>query len=190
MSAENEATGAEEEVIEFEGEFDQDRAQRALAAARAAEKKAKEEAAEKVAALEKELAQFKTAEEEKAEAEKALEVKLAEAQQTIKGLEDSITSRNVKDDFIAKAMARGYADPHLAYAAAKDQGVLGQPAEGGTVGDHDFEALEESHPIFAAEAGAEGKKQTGDAAARSGGTTKSASERFNEMVRGSIGGLG
>ena len=189
MSAENE--GAEStEKIEFEGEFDRERAEKALAAARAGEKEAKEKAAADIAELQKRLAKYEKQEAEKAEAEKALEVKLAEANNTIDSLKAQAAERDVKDDFIAKATARGYADPYLAYAAAKDQGILGQPAEGGTVGDHDFEALEESHPIFAAEAGVENKKQTGDAAAKSGGTTKTAADRFNEMVRGSITDLG
>ena len=171
------------EAVEFKGEFDAERAATALAASRQDTKDAKAKAAESIAEMEKELAVFRKVESEKAEEDKAAEVKLSEAEAKIKRLETDAQDRTVKDDFLQKATARGYADPSLAYAAALAQGALGQTARDGIVSDHDFEALEASHSTFATEAGAQGRQDTGDAGAKTGGNAKTVAERFNDEIR-------
>lgn len=173
--------GAEEgAAIEFTGDFDPDRAKAALAKSRAAEKAAKQKLAEQA----ERLAAYEKAEAEKAEAEKRVEDKLAEAEAKIADLQRKDDLRKVRDDFMVKAAARGYADPSLAFIAAEAQGALGELAKDGeTVGNHDFDALEASHATFAAEAGANGKQATGDAAAKTGASPKTAAERFNAEIR-------
>lgn len=178
-----EGASKETETVEFTGEFDAERAAKALAASRQDTKDAKEKSSTAISQLEKDLAAYRKVEQDQADADKASEVKLAEAEATIKRLETVALDRMVQDDFLQKAVARGYADPSLAYAAALAQGALGQYAKDGSVGDHDFEALEASHSTFATEAGAQGRQSTGDAAAKSGGNAKTEAERFNEEIR-------
>lgn len=180
--------GAEEEAskdggVEFEGEFDAERAKRAIQNSRDSEKKLKAKLAKKDEALAKYLA----ADEAAAEAEKSAEQKLDEREEKLKQREIAAELRDVKTDFVAKAKERGYADPSLAFVAAKEQGLLGTyNRKTGKVGDHDFEALEESHTTFAAEAGRSGEQATGDAGARGAGSTKSVGSQFNAKVRDSI----
>jgi hypothetical protein len=110
---------AEPIAIEFDGDFDEERAKRALIAARAAEKAARRKAAARIAALEKELAQANIVALEKelallsfqkkvkAKAEKSLELELAAAQARIAELEQAGQARIVHDDTAARATARG-----------------------------------------------------------------------------------
>lgn len=181
--AESEGAEGTEESIEFKGEYDAERAAKALAASRQDTKDAKDKAAETIKAMEKELSGFRAVEDEKAESEKAAEVKLAEANATIVRLNGEADGRIVRDSFIAAASGRGYNDPVLAYVAAQAQGALGELAKDGSVGDHDFEALEASHTSFATEAGVEGRQANGDAATKGGTSAKTQSERFNEEIR-------
>jgi len=164
-------------------EFDQERAMATIQKQRESEKAAKERAKE----LEAELAKYREAEDAKAEAEKALEVKVAERDATIAGLQDEIADLHVKQSFEQEALAKGIADPGLAYLAAKAQGVLGTyDPKVGEVGDHDWDKLAEKYPSFAAQESGTGNK-TGDAGARGKGGTLSEAEQFNQAVRGAFG---
>jgi len=179
------AEGAEgtEGGVEFEGEFDAERAKRAIENSRESEKKLKA----KLAAKDKKLAKYLEVEEQEAEAKKSREEKLDEREAKLKTKEVAAELRDVKQDFVAKATERGYEDPSLAFVAAKEQGYLGSyNRKTGVVGDHDFEALEESHNTFAAEAGRSGEGATGDAGARGAGSTKTVGSQFNAKVRDSI----
>jgi hypothetical protein len=123
---------AEAIAIEFDGDFDEERAKRALISARAGERAAKRGAAIKIAALQKELAQVKIAALEKTESsqfkiaalekelsqfksqeeanpatEKSLELKLAAALTESDEFEETGQARIVHDDSVAPATARG-----------------------------------------------------------------------------------
>jgi hypothetical protein len=190
------AEGAEEEVEGAEGaeegaeDFDKERALKTIRTQREAEKRQKEE----IASLKAALAEFQSQEEAEAEGRKTLEEKLADAKATIKKLEDSIQEKEqaeiaskVRNDFVEKAAERGYASPALAFLAAREQGLLGEyDPKTGTVGDHDFETLEESHDQFATEAERTGGRATGDAGTRGGGKVNTPSKTFNDLVRGGI----
>lgn len=185
---EDSGAGAEEEAqkggVEFEGEFDAERAKRAIENARAEEKRLKARLAEK----DEVLAKYQAAEEQKQEAEKSLEQKVAERDAQIRDLKDEIKTIRVKNSFVTEAAKRGYEDPHLAFVAAREEGLLGKyDPKTGDVGDHDFEALEESHPRFAAEAGRAGDHATGDAGVRSFGGTDDVGATFNKELRAAFG---
>ena len=182
-AAEEAAKSAEgkESSVEFDGEFDADRAKRAIAAGREDAKKLKAKLAEAAERLEG----FESAETAKADADKSNEAKLVDRDARIAALEAEASDREVKRDFIEAAEDRGYNSAELAYLAAKEQGLLGRyNRKTGDVADHDFEALEESHDLFATEAGREGAKATGDAGARGGqGKTTSVGGQFNKAIR-------
>ena len=179
------AEGAEASGVEFDGDFDAERAKRAIANGRAEEKKLKAKLAEQA----EKLQGFEAAEAKKAEADKSNEQKLAEANATIESLKDDKAADKVRTDFVEKAAGRGYEDPALAFLAAKEQGLLGTyNRKTGDVADHDFEALEESHNQFATEAGRSGDQATGDAGARGGTSAASVGGAFNKAVRKSISG--
>lgn len=187
---EDSGAGAEEEEaqekggVEFEGEFDPDRARRAIENARAEEKRLKAKLSEKDAELEK----YQRIESQVAEAEKSAEQKLADRDAEIRSLRDQIKTIEVKQSFVTEATRRGYADPNLAFVAAREEGLLGTyDPKTGAVGDHDFEALEESHPQFAAEAGRAGDHATGDAGARGGVGGESIGASFNKEIRQAFG---
>lgn len=169
--------------VEFDGEFDPDRAKRAIEAARNDAKKLR-------AKLEKQgtkLDKFEAEVTAKAEADKTNEQKLVEKDQRIATLEGEASDREVKSSFLAEAAERGYTSPDLAYLAAKEQGLLGNyTPKTGVVSDHDFEALEEAHNLFATEAGRSGDQATGDAGARGGGTVTGVAGQFNSAVRKQI----
>lgn len=176
---------AEEKGVEFEGDFDPARAKRAIENARAEEAKLKQRLKEQA----EKLAEYESAEAEKAEASKSLEQKIVERDQRIKDLEGQIEERDVKASFVTQAIERGYADPSLAFVAAKEQGLLGKyDRKSGSVGNHDFETLEESHPTFAAEAGRAGEYATGDAGARGARKPNDVGSAFNKTVRTAITG--
>ena len=166
--------GSEEE------EFDKERAMATIEKQREAESKAKKEAADLRAELEK----YKTAEEEQEEAEKALEVKLSERDATVQALEKTIADLHVQHDFVGRAANRGIEDPALAYLAAKEQGLLGEydPKEG-KVSDHDFDELGEQYPSFKGT----GVAQTGDAGKRKMGKAQTVNDQFNSSVRERLG---
>ncbi len=169
--------------VEFDGDFDADRAKKAIEAARAETKKLKGKLERQGGKLDK----FEKVEAEKAEADKDNEQKLVERDARIAELESEASTREVKTDFLAEAEERGYTSPALAYLAAKDQGILGKyTPKTGVVGDHDFEALEESHDLFATEAGRTGDQATGDAGARGGGQVTGVAGQFNKAVRKQI----
>jgi hypothetical protein len=170
-----------ESSVEFDGEFDPERAKRAIAAGREDAKKLKAKLAEQATRLEG----FESVETAKAEADKSNEQKLVEKDARIAALEVEASDREVKADFMTEADGRGYQSLSLAYIAAKEQGLLGKRnKQTGDVGDHDFEALEESHDLFATEAGREGARATGDAGARGGqGKTTSVGGQFNKAIR-------
>lgn len=187
---EDSGAGAEEEEaqekggVEFDGEFDPERAARAIANARAEEKRLKAKLAEKDEAL----AKYQEIESQVADAEKSLEQKVADRDAEIKSLKNEIRLIKVKQSFTAEASKRGYADPNLAFVAAREEGLLGTyDPKTGAVGDHDFEALEESHPQFAAEAGRAGDHATGDAGARGGVGSDSVGASFNKELRAAFG---
>lgn len=185
-AAAEEAAGAEEKKgVEFDGEFDADRAKRAIENARAEEAKLKERLKEAAVRL----AKYDEAEAKEAEAQKSLEQKVAEKDAKIAALQDQISEGAIKTSFVAEASKRGYADPALAFVAAKERGYLGNyDRKSGNVGDHDFEALEESHPTFATEAGRAGDNATGDAGARGARKVDGVSGQFNTSVRRAIQG--
>ena len=162
-----------------EEEFDPERALETIKKQRESEKAAKERAK----ALEEELAKYKSAEEQKAEAEKALEVKVAERDAALEAKDAQIAELHIKHSFVAKAAAKGLADPELAYLAAKEQGLLGtyDPKQG-TVSDHDWDKLGEKYPSFATSAEAE----AGDAGARGKGKVTTPAAEFNKAIRGSL----
>lgn len=178
-AAEEEESTQEGGGVEFEGEFDAERAKRAIENARAEEKRLKAKLAEKEEALSK----YEEIEKEAAEAEKSAEQKLAERDSEIRSLKDKIALIEQKHDFITKAAQRGYSDPALAFVAAKEQGLLGTyDPKTGNVDEHDFEKLEESHPTLAAEAGRRGEGATGDAGARGRTRTDDVGTQFNEAI--------
>jgi hypothetical protein len=169
--------------VEFDGEFDAARAKKAIEAARAETKKLKGKLERQGGKLDK----FETAAAEVAEAEKDNAQKVIDRDERIAELESEASTREVKTDFLAEAEERGYTSPELAYLAAKDQGILGKyTPKTGVVGDHDFEALEESHDLFATEAGRTGDQATGDAGARGGGQVTGVAGQFNKAVRKQI----
>jgi hypothetical protein len=171
--------------VEFDGEFDAARAKKAIEAARAEAKKLKSKLERQGGKLDK----FEKAEADKAEADKDNEQKLVDRDAEIVALKSAAESREVKSDFIDEAEKRGYTNPKLAYLAAVEQGLLGKyTPKTGAVGDHDFAALEESHDLFATEAGRTGDQATGDAGARGGGTTTGVAGAFNRAVRKQIAG--
>ena len=105
-------------AIEFDGDFDEERAKRTLISVRAAEKAAKRKGAVRIAALEKELAQANIValekelallsfqKEVKAKTEKSLELELAAAQARIAELERAGQAEIVHDDSPVRATAR------------------------------------------------------------------------------------
>lgn len=182
-SAEESAEG----TVEVPEDFDPERALRTIRQQRQAEKELKAQLAEAQAKA-AELDKIKAAEEE---AQKTLEQKVAEREARIAELEAQISEGRQKADFVSRAAARGYIDPELAYLAAKAQGVLGEyDPKAGTVGEHDFEALETAHPTLAAQAAEEGvlKADDGDAGRRGRKATKTPNAVFNESIRGAIRG--
>lgn len=183
-AAEKEGTEEQEAVVDAEEseEFDQQRAMATIKKQREAEAAAKERAKE----LEKELAKYREADDAKAEAEKALEVKVAERDEALKAKDVQIADLHVKFSFDKEAREKGIADPALAFLAAKEQGLLGafDPKEG-KVSDHDWDKLGELYPSFAAQESSPTAK-TGDAGARGKGVTKTASDQFNDAVRGAL----
>ena len=183
--AEAKKSEGETSGVEFEGEFDADRAKRAIESARAETKKLKSKLERQGGKLDK----FEKAEADKAEADKDNEQKLVDRDAEIAALKSAAESREVKSDFIDEAEKRGYTNPKLAYLAAVEQGLLGKyTPKTGAVGDHDFAALEESHDLFATEAGRSGDQATGDAGARGGGQVTGVAGQFNRAVRKQIAG--
>jgi hypothetical protein len=154
-----------------------------------AQREAEATAKATVKELEAKLEKYTKAELEAAEAEKAAEEKLVERDATIAAKDAEIASLHVRNDFEAKALALGVADPALAYLAAKEQGLLGtyDPKEG-TVGEHGFEALGEKYPSFKVDAADDsgGSPDSGDAGARGRGKATTTASQFNTAVRGAI----
>ena len=180
-SATEEATN--EEALDIDDDFDKERALNTIRAQRAKEK---EQAAEiaRLKAIEAEVEQAKA---EEAEAQKGLEQKLAEREARIEELEAQANEVSVKADFVAKAGARGYEDPQLAYLAARDAGVLGgMDPETGNVGEHDFDKLEERFPALAGEARERRGLESADAGVRGHRGKRSTADIFNTAIRESI----
>ena len=182
---EDSAPTTEEEAIEVPDDFDPERAMRTIKAQRESEE-----------ALKKELAEFRKEREEReaaeAEAQKTLEQKLADREARIAELVAHQAEKDVRADFIAKAVERGVKDPKLAYLAAKEEGLLGEAdPKTGVVSDHNFEALGERFPTFAT--ADEDEEETGgfggDAGVRGKRTKRTPGSVFNESIRGTIQGL-
>ena len=114
-----------------------------------------------------------------------LEDQLRERDQRIATLEAKVQTEAVKTDFIREATSRGINDPNLAYLAAQAQGAIGSyDPETGTVGEHDFDKLEQSHPLLvsgsptgAGNPGVRGRRPGVDAATQ-----------FNRAIRQSMHG--
>ena len=182
----SEETPSEEAAIEVPEDFDPERALKTIHAQREAEAKALARAKE----AEAKLAAIEQAE---AEAQKTLEQKLEDREARIAELEASQAAKDVRTDFIAKAAEKGIADPQLAYLAAKEEDLLGAyDPKTGDVGNHDFEALGEKYPTFAA--AEEGEEQEtggfgGDAGVRGKRTKRTPGSVFNSEVRATINGL-
>jgi hypothetical protein len=171
--------------VEFDGEFDAARAKKAIEAARAETKKLKGKLERQGGKLDK----FETAAAEVVEAEKDNAQKLVDRDAEIAALKSDAEAREVKTNFLELAEDRGYTNPKLAYLAAVEQGLLGKyTPKTGVVGDHDFEALESEHDLFATEAGRSGDQATGDAGARGGGQVTGVAGQFNKAVRKQIAG--
>lgn len=179
--AADEKAAAEAEAEESEGDddFDKDRAMATIDKLRGIEKDYK--------AMKR--AQAK-ADEDAAEAEKDLETKLADRDKRIEELESEKAEKVIEANFVTKAVERGYADPALAFLAAKNAGVLGSTdPKTGEVGDHDFEKLEETFSSFAGEAKEETGFGSGDAGVRGKKGKKTPASGFNGAIRGTIQGL-
>lgn len=177
--------GAAEKQEQAEGagvdEFDKERAMATIKKQREAEAAAVAKAKE----LEAELAKYRTADEAKAEAEKALEVKVAERDEALKGKDAQIADLHVRYSFEREAVAKGVADPGLAFLAAKEQGLLGvYDPKVGVVSDHDWDGLAEKYPSFKSQEG----DKTGDAGARGKGATAGPADQFNSAVRDAFRG--
>lgn len=174
-----------EDVIEFDGEFDPERAARTIARQRAEEARLKEKVAEMAADLEK----FKAAEAAKIEQEKSLEERLIEARREAEEARTQLQETRVESDFKTKAADLGL-DPELAYLAAKKDGLVGQfDPDTGSVGNHDLDSLIDKYPNLVKDrsSGQRAPKPGGDAGVRSPGRPKTAKDQFNEAVRGALG---
>lgn len=165
-------------------DFDPERALRTIRHQREVEKEMKA----RIAELEAKASKLDEIEEAEREAQRSLEDKLAAREQRIAELESKIQEDAVKAAFIQEAVSRGYEDPELAFLAAKAQGVLGQyDPKTGKVGEADLGALEERHPLLAAEA-AGTRFGAGDAGTRSRKPGSSVSDQFNATVRDALSG--
>lgn len=186
MSTDEATKEAEEAAAKAEAdkaeEFDEERAMKTIHDQRKVEKKQAKELAE--------LRKFKEAADAeataKAEADKGLEEKLAEAKAELAEVKETQAEADVKADFLRVAALRGYEDPDIAYLAAKAVDALGTP-KNGTVGDHDFDALEERYPKLAGEAGDKRGFGSGDAGRKGKRKPgKSPADQFNDAVRGQM----
>lgn len=181
MSEENKnETPESQETDEVTEEFDAERAMKTIKAQREAEAKAKAD----LASVMEKLAKYEEAEQAEAEKNKSLETKLVESQSRIDELQGKILESAVRADFMQKASERGYEEPHLAFLAAKEQGVLGEVnPETGEVGDHNFETLEEKYPSLADEAEGSGGFFSNDGGVRGGKPGKKPDQVFNDLIR-------
>lgn len=184
QEAATDAPNAADEEVEETGPdgtaFDPERAKHTIAEQRKAEKALKAQLKE----MQDKLAGYTAAEEAKLEAEKALEVKLQEREKENETLQNQIATLHVKQDFVAKAVSKGVADPELAFLAAKEQGYLGSynPKEG-NVGEHDWEALGAKYPSFQTDVR---PANSGEAGATGRGKVTTTSSAFNDTVRSAI----
>ena len=181
---EESAETTEEETIEVPEDFDPARAMKTIQAQRESEAAAlarAKEAEAKLAAIE----------EAEAEAQKSLEQKLVDAEARIAELVAHQAEKDVRADFIAKAVELGVADPKLAYLAAKEEGLLGDAdPKTGVVSDHNFEELGKRFPTFAVKEEVDDPGFGHDAGVRGKRTKRTVGSVFNDEVRQTIRGLG
>lgn len=100
------------------------------------------------------LAEYdKLAEANKTEAERqqerfaAMQKDVADRDARIADLERSVADGQVERDFMAAALGEGAVNARAAYTLAKDEGLVGEYADG-KVGKHDLKALRERHPYL------------------------------------------